>query len=492
MSIANHNSIDNIEVLGNEVSSEEAVMDDVDNEIKGNLREHKEKTISHQEVVSKAMNHVEHMTKVNQGGITTICSKRRNGLSGNNSLNMNKESISGHISTNIDCTNNCVLNISMANNLDTKDPTKTKNECSINMLILGLPGASVLCIASTMFITLVPYHDVIVLSNYWYELIFPTIFLGSLYSLLIVLQLSKILNDPTIINSELLFPLLTIPSISIVVSHVSVFLVWSVFLGFNSPMPFGIFVDLFYWITACGCVLWDFFVRNSMNYSDIIIKLRFYCGYIFATFFMGISCLISFGMYLVMNEYFEWIAIIMLAISRKIIGGKMCEFISQAAILEKNLLVQSVSYIQESVAYKSFIVIILSTGTNEIGGYFFLGVPFFMNMYLCYQVILLHSKITNNHEREENLRLRRDEALMKLIVNELTEFFVPIIFVISIIIAYYGPNATLIGNVQNNYWQYHKIQDLAAYVKEILIMTAFDITSAAVSICLLWKVCNIV
>ena len=42
MSIANHNSIDNIEVLGNEVSSEEAVMDDVDNEIKGNLREHKE------------------------------------------------------------------------------------------------------------------------------------------------------------------------------------------------------------------------------------------------------------------------------------------------------------------------------------------------------------------------------------------------------------------------------------------------------------------
>ena len=70
-------------------------------------------------------------------------------------------------------------------------------------------------------------------------------------------------------------------------------------------------------------------------------------------------------MYLAINEYFKWIAIVVLAISRKIIGSKMCKFISQAAIPETNLLVQGVSYIQESVAYKSFIVIILSTGTKQ-------------------------------------------------------------------------------------------------------------------------------
>ena len=192
-----------------------------------------------------------------------------------------------------------------------------------------------------------------------------------------------------------------------------------------------------------------------------------------------------------MNEYFKWIAVIILAVSRKIIGGKMGQLISSADSSKKTLQVQGISYIQESVAYKSFITIILSTGTNEVLQYFILGVPFLMNMYLCYQVISLNAQITKEVDQEEQLRLRINKVLMKLIVNELTEFLVPVIFVITFALAFYGPNATFIGNVQNNYWQYQKVQDLSSHVTGILTMTAFDGLSAVISMSLLWIVCKI-
>ena len=80
---------------------------------------------------------------------------------------------------------------------------------------------------------------------------------------------------------------------------------------------------------------------------------------------------------------------------------------------------------------------------------------------------------------------------MKLIVNELTEFLVPHVFIIAFFIAYEGPNAGIIGNVQNNYWQYHKVENLKSYAFDLILMTVIDVSSAIVSITLVWKLCKI-
>ena len=109
-----------------------------------------------------------------------------------------------------------------------------------------------------------------------------------------------------------------------------------------------------------------------------------------------------------------------------------------------------------------------------------------MNLYICSQVIKLHGKITNNVNHEESLQLRKEELLMKLIVNEITELLTPVIFVITFVMAYAGPNATIIGNVQNNYWQYHKIEDPFSYISGILFMTVIDFLSAGISLILVW------
>ena len=96
----------------------------------------------------------------------------------------------------------------------------------------------------------------------------------------------------------------------------------------------------------------------------------------------------------------------------------------------------------------------------------------------------LQRQITNDENREENHQLhnKKDQLLMKLLINEITEFLTPIMFLIAFIIAYCGPNATIIGNVQNDYWQYHKVERLSSYIFGILISTAIDLSSAAISL----------
>ena len=57
--------------------------------------------------------------------------------------------------------------------------------------------------------------------------------------------------------------------------------------------------------------------------------------------------------------------------------------------------------------------------------------------------------------------------------------------------AYYGPNAELIGNVKLTLWQYVAVTDINEFLKNIFLLFAIDITSGVVTGLLLWTTCQI-
>ena len=379
------------------------------------------------------------------------------------------------------------ISVNERSNEDNQNVQLRENNSSVEQFVFRLPGTIIFYVTSLSFITLVPYHDVILFPNYWYEFLIPAIF-GYLsgITLLVLHQVSKILDAKSILNYGLLRMLFAMPSIAVIVSHIAVYFTWSICFGYNPPMPFTVLILLTPWLLALGCVFCHYFRRTFSDDPLISSKLKFYCFYLLTTCTSVMSCLIIFGMHLMMNKYIQWMNVILLAVSRKTFGSFMSKLICQASVSENTLTVKGISYIQEAVLYKSFIVSIISINTNKIVGYFFLVVPFIMNLKLCSQVIKLHGQITNNINHEESLQLRKEELLMKLIVNEITELLTPIIFVITFIMAYAGPNATIIGNVKNNYWQYHKIEDPFSYISGILFMTVVDFLSGGISLILVW------
>ena len=66
------------------------------------------------------------------------------------------------------------------------------------------------------------------------------------------------------------------------------------------------------------------------------------------------------------------------------------------------------------------------------------------------------------------------KALKCLALKEFLEIFVPSIYCISFVIAYYGPNADIIGNVKNDYWQFEKVENLVKKFENVLILLIIE------------------
>ena len=81
--------------------------------------------------------------------------------------------------------------------------------------------------------------------------------------------------------------------------------------------------------------------------------------------------------------------------------------------------------------------------------------------------------------------------ISKLILIELLEVLVPVSYVITVLIAYYGPNAEILGNIKNDYWQYEAIDDIWESVRVVLVMFIFDGCSAIIAGFMLWRICSI-
>ena len=81
--------------------------------------------------------------------------------------------------------------------------------------------------------------------------------------------------------------------------------------------------------------------------------------------------------------------------------------------------------------------------------------------------------------------------VVELVLNETIEVFVPITFMLSYLIVYYGPNYGVIGNVGFDYWTFKKIEDVKGFLTPVALMALADCASGFISGVLLWEQCRI-
>ena len=115
-------------------------------------------------------------------------------------------------------------------------------------------------------------------------------------------------------------------------------------------------------------------------------------------------------------------------------------------------------------------------------GYCILAVTFLINMFICVKVIRLHKQSVADANQFESIKKKKDELLIKLMLNEMVESLTPIIFIIAFIFAFFGPNAKIIGNIQNGYWQFKAVNDIQPYLTGILYMAIVDLSSVVISL----------
>ena len=82
---------------------------------------------------------------------------------------------------------------------------------------------------------------------------------------------------------------------------------------------------------------------------------------------------------------------------------------------------------------------------------------FLIQSHMTYQIVKLHNITT--FPGDEKLQKSKKKAITKLILSELVEGLVPLSYALCFSMAYYGPNAEMIGNAKNGYWQFKAVVD---------------------------------
>ena len=78
-----------------------------------------------------------------------------------------------------------------------------------------------------------------------------------------------------------------------------------------------------------------------------------------------------------------------------------------------------------------------------------------------------------------------------LILTERIETIIPMAYLALMLMAYYGPNAEILGSVKLTIWHYRSsITDISEFVKNLGLLLVIDGSSLVINGILLWKFCN--
>ena len=79
-----------------------------------------------------------------------------------------------------------------------------------------------------------------------------------------------------------------------------------------------------------------------------------------------------------------------------------------------------------------------------------------------------------------------DKDVEDLILSEVIEGLIPISYAANFATAYYGPNATLIGNIRSNYFDFEEIEDIDNVFISMIQLFAVDVCCILVTAITLW------
>ena len=114
-------------------------------------------------------------------------------------------------------------------------------------------------------------------------------------------------------------------------------------------------------------------------------------------------------------------------------------------------------------------------------------VELLLQLNMSYEIVKQHRKI---HDQEQ-ATLNKRKAVLKLLLAELSEGLVPLAYAICFSMALYGPNAKLIGNVGNGYWQYKAVDDASLTFLVMFGLFAFDLVCSLMNSIIIWVFSNV-
>ena len=354
----------------------------------------------------------------------------------------------------------------------------------------GLLALSI-CLMGSSGVASIPLHNIVLYPEVWYDVIIPSAPFTFLLACTVVVRTRIILDcrgqKMKRIFADLFCSATVAMSLLLGVLH----LIWTTILGFFEPVPFKCHILAYSALVTLVIRSWYVFPKQLNMDEGSQKRLRAFVYFLSWTYTIPLQLI---GVSKVFKETppsIQWLLGLVLPLIKEINDRITGRLLSKAATTENMMDALLVGKMTTSFQFSFWMTIFLATFATIETGYVMLGINFVINLQLCYKEIKLGRKtFPSHHDDQVNQSLKRG-VIMELVLNETIEILVPIAFIVSYTIVFYGPNHDVMGNVGCDYWTFQKVEDLNAFLMPVLLMALVDCTSGLVSGVLLWKYCRI-
>ena len=363
---------------------------------------------------------------------------------------------------------------------------RTSKDCA-KYSISGFSGIviGIVVVSPTL---LIPQHYIMNYPEFWYEFTLLSSFgwCGAL-SAVMILNFSCWIDVKEVKSWAFFIILYAASAFATLSLNLVIYFVWTVALKFHPPMPYGGCSVRLITLHIMMAIIWYRVPKSHRRNETTQQRIKYY-------YWSELIFLATFWVYLLLGKTFlsipskyQWILAIFVPFLREMICRGLTNMCYKTPNPEDNTTKIACLHAIGS-RHAIFLSVAVSSILNDVTCYVLLGMDFLINIFLCLKIIRDTRKKFVASARKLQCN---EETLYELTLNERIEFIVPLLYFISFFIAYYGPNAELIGSIKNTLWHFQIVADVKKAASNMAILFGIDICSAILCSFLLWCCCGI-
>ena len=336
---------------------------------------------------------------------------------------------------------------------------------------------------STILFTIIPAHDLVQHPEYWYEIIFHAMIGHTLISIGFCYPASWLMNISQMRKPRTLAAVCIFSHLAGTGWILLSYFVWTHILLFEYPVPFCGYIA--YSIDVIVPIIVIFFGYPKSWRQNNVFKKRMKFALIITQYLLILdlaNTIVTEILRAFPNQYQPIIALL-LPLNRELILLTFPKLIRKTASGDENAAEIVLNY-AVCAQHTIWTCYNLGSFTTNVTSWVLMGIDFSLNILLCSRIVW--RRMQKHEELEEQI-----SSLQHLASYELAEFHAPLSFILMFVVAYYGPNSTLLGNISNDYWGFKPIQNIKETIQNMFTFFLADFGSSVVSAIMLWSFCKI-
>ena len=364
-----------------------------------------------------------------------------------------------------------------------EDPKKKRFSYRYGFHIISILA---FCAVLEIPLLLIPRTNSIIYQSSWLEFNLPLVLFMILMAGNDLLNLIVWSKEKSLRSFSVLYRLYVLYTMAWIFPYVVGHWFWCSYLGYYHPIPYlGFNFIISQIVFMVG--IWFMLPFELLGKPEFQAQLKIYTLYFLWSLIIMIQNEILAFLFTNLPSEWQWIMAFLIPSLRELDKSIRSKMVTKMAG-NKDEKARVLLGIAINLFYALFVAIRF-VGAEPATAYCIMTVDFVLHLRMTYQTIQVHNSVTS--QNDENHSVEKQASITKLILAELTEGIVPLAYAITFAMAYYGPNATILGNVKNDYWAYEKVDDISHMFRMLFLLFAVDTVSVLFNALLLWKAINV-